>query len=423
MLDIKYIAEHTEEVKNALLKRMPAEELDLEGLVDRYMQYKTALHAFEENRAKQAKQEDQVAKMEKGSVEFKDELAKLKEAAVEVHRLEDDARRLEQEYQEHLHRLPNIPDENVQAGGKEANEVLREWGEEPHHEFEMKDHLAVAKGIGMLDFDRAAKMSGSQFPLYMGDGAMLEWSLINFYLATHTQDGYTAVIPPHLVNRQSAFTAGQLPKFEDDVYWTQDELCLIPTAETALVNVHRDEILSEKDLPKKYCSYTPCYRREAGSYRATDRGLMRVHQFDKVEMVQYTVPEDSDEAFEELLARAEGLVQSLNLRYRVVRLAAEDMSFGMARTYDVEVWLPFAKMWSEVSSVSNARDFQARRGNIRFRIEDGSTRFVHTLNASGLANSRLMVALLETYQQKDGSVIVPEVLRDFMKKDVIKTVE
>jgi seryl-tRNA synthetase len=249
----------------------------------------------------------------------------------------------------------------------------------------------------------------------------LEWALINFFISEHNKSGYEMVIPPNLVIEQSAYAAGQLPKFKDDVYWVQDGLCLVPTAETVLTNIYRDDLLEEKDLPKKFFAYTPCYRREAGTYRASEKGLIRVHQFNKVEMYQFVAEDKSKEAFEELVAKAEDLVKKLGLHYRVVKLAAGDCSAGAARTYDIEVYMPAMDTYYEVSSVSNVTDYQARRGNMKYKPADGSKpKYMHTLNGSGLATSRLMVALVEAYQQKDGSIIVPEVLRPFMGVDKIE---
>ncbi len=419
MLDIKYVSEHPEEVKKALLKRMREEELGLERVIQMYSDYKKKLLTFEEKRSLQKKKSEEIAKMEKGSEEFKSVIVQMKQMAEEVAAAEVEVNTLKKELDDVLSRLPNIPDEDVVAGGKEANAVIKEWGEEKVFEFEIKDHITLGENLGILDFERASKVAGTQFALFIGDGALLEWALVNFFISTHVKDGYTCILPPHLLAEQSAYVAGQLPKFKDDVYWTQDSQCLLPTAETVLVNLHRDEVLSEEELPKKYFAYTPCYRREAGTYGKTDRGLMRMHQFNKVEMFQYTAQDKSDEALEELLEKAESLAQALGVRYRLSKLAAEDMSFGMAKTIDIEVWLPWQKSWTEIGSLSNARDFQARRGNMRYKSKTGETKLLHTLNASGLATSRLMVALLETYQNKDGSITVPEVLRKFVGKDVI----
>jgi len=270
-------------------------------------------------------------------------------------------------------------------------------------------------------------MGGNGFWLYSGIGALLEWGLLNYFIETHLADGYEFVLPPHILTYQCGYTAGQFPKFEDDVFHLEPEEgkegfthFLLPTAETALINFHRDETLAEAELPKKYFSYTPCYRKEAGSYRTQERGMIRGHQFNKVEIFQYTTPEKSGTALEELIAKAEKLVQGLGLHYRVSKLAASDCSASMAKTYDIEVWIPSMNEYKEVSSASNARDYQARRGNIRFkRTESGKNEYLNTLNASGLATSRLMPAILEQFQQADGSVPIPEVLRKWVKKDLL----
>jgi seryl-tRNA synthetase len=255
--------------------------------------------------------------------------------------------------------------------------------------------------------------------MYTGEGAKLEWALINFFIDEHLKDGYEMILPPHLLVEESAYTAGQLPKFRDDVYWVQDGNCLLPTAETALANIYRDEILNEEDLPKKFFAYTPCYRREAGSYRASERGLMRTHQFNKVEMFQYTTQEQSEGALEELVKKASDLVEKLGLHYRISKLAAGDCSAGAAKTFDVEVWIPAIEKYYEVSSISNVRDYQSRRGNMRYKTKDKETKFLHMLNASGLATSRLLVAILENYQNEDGSVEIPEVLQKYLGKKIL----
>ena len=269
-----------------------------------------------------------------------------------------------------------------------------------------------------MDYDRAAKIAGRGAWIYTNLGARMEWALLNYFISEHLKDGYTFILPPHLLNEASGFGAGQFPKFREDVFWLEGlepKRFLLPTAETALVNVYRDEIMKEEDLPKKLFAYTPCYRREAGSYRTEERGMIRGYQFDKVEMVEYTKPEDSDAAFEELVHKAESLVAGLGLHYQVSKLAAGDISHSMARTYDIEVYLPSMGIYKEVSSASNARDYQARRTMCRYRDNaTGKTRYVHTLNASGLATSRIFPAILEQFQQEDGSVIVPEVLRPWM---------
>ena len=320
--------------------------------------------------------------------------------------------------------LPNMPDPDVVAGGKENNAVVHVWGEKPQFDFEPKSHVDLCEAHGFIDYERGAKLGGNGAWIYRGMGARLEWALLNFFITEHLNDGYEMLLPPHMLNYTCGYTAGQFPKFADEVYWiensTGDKKFLLPTAETALVNLHRDEVLTLDELPKKYIAYTPCYRREAGSYRSEERGMIRGHQFNKVEMVQYTTAEGSDAAFEELVGKAERLVQKLGLHYQLSKLAAGDCSYSMARTCDIEIWIPSMGIYKEVSSASNARDYQARRGNIKYRGEDGKLHFAHTLNASGLATSRVFPALCEQYQNADGSITVPEVLRPMVGVDVIK---
>ena len=414
MIDIKKILEEKEATKQALLKRLSEEEFDLGSIEELYLRKKELQQQFDTKRAQQNKYNDKMATMDKSSQEFKDLINELKKKSEEVKKLEADLREIERELTSKLEVLPNLPDEDVPAGGKENNEDIKVTGEKPTFDFEIKDHTKLAENLGLLDLERASKISGSNFSMYTGMGARLEWALINFFIDEHIQAGYEMIIPPNLVVRESAYTAGQLPKFEEDVYWTKEGLCLIPTAETVLTNIYRDEILDEEDLPKKFFAYTPCYRKEAGSYRANEKGLIRMHQFNKVEMYQFTTEEGSEEALEELRGRAENLVEKLGLHYKTVKLAAGDCSSVAAKTYDVEVWIPTIEQYYEVSSISNVRDYQARRGNMRYRTEGGEIRYLHTLNASGLATSRLMVAMLESYQQQDGSIVIPEVLRKYL---------
>ena len=311
--------------------------------------------------------------------------------------------------------------------------MLRTWGTKPDFSFEPRDHVDLVTSLGLVDYERGVKMGGNGFWLYHGMGARLEWALVNYFIDTHVRDGYEFVLPPHLLTYQCGFTAGQFPKFEDDVFQLRPDgdsvegpegkgrafsQFILPTAETALINYHRDEILSENDLPRKYFAYTPCYRKEAGSYRAQERGMIRGHQFNKVEIFQFTTPEGSDGALEELLEKAEALVRGLELHYQVSMLAARDASASMAKTFDIEVWIPSMGEYKEVSSASNAHDYQSRRGNIRFRREgQKQTEFVHSLNASGLATSRILPALVEQKQQPDGSVILPAVLAERLGTD------
>lgn len=319
--------------------------------------------------------------------------------------------------------LPNPPADGVAPGGKENNEVVKVHGVKPEFNFVPKNHVDLAEALDLIDYKRGVKLSGSGYWTYTRVGAMLEWALLNYFVENHLADGYEMLLLPHILNQECGLVAGQFPKFYDEVYYLDNtrEKFILPTAETALVNLHRDEILNEEDLPKRYFAFTPCYRKEAGSSRAEERGMIRGHQFNKVELVQYAHPEHSMESLEEMLAKAEKLVAGLGLHYRVSKLAAEDCSWSMATTFDVEVWIPSMGIYKEVSSVSNAFDYQARRGNVRFRDSmTGKTRFVHTLNASGLATSRIFPAILEQFQQEDGSVKVPDVLKKWLPFDYIK---
>jgi seryl-tRNA synthetase len=414
MLDIKRIVEHKEEVQKGLLKRMNPEDFNLDEIISLYENKKSLQTEFDTKRAEQNSFNERMAKEDKGSDAFKELVKELKELSEEVKEIETRLKEADEKLKSKLEVLPNVPDEDVVSGGKENNEVVKEVGRKPEYAFAIRDHVELGVDLGIFDFETASKVSGNNFSMYRGLGAQLEWALINYFISTHLDNGYEMIIPPNLVVRESAYTAGQLPKFEDDVYWVQDGLCLIPTSETVLTNIYRGDILNESDLPKKFFAYTPCYRREAGSYRANEKGLIRMHQFNKVEMFQYTSVEKSKESFEEMLNIAEELVVGLGLHYRVVKLAAGDCSAGMARTYDVEVYIPSMDTYYEVSSVSNSKDYQARRGNMRYKKADGKIEFLHTLNGSGLATSRLMVGLVETYQNEDGSVTIPEVLRPFM---------
>ena len=346
--------------------------------------------------------------------------SEMKAVSGNIRTLEAELSEIEHRIRSFLEELPNIPADDVPPGGKENNEVVRAWGEKPELFKGARDHVDLVTSLGLVDYERGVKMGGAGFWLYRGAGARLEWALLNYFVETHLADGYEFVLPPHLLTYECGYTAGQFPKFADDVFhlkWESEKESrfLLPTSETALINFHRNEILPEADLPRKYFSYTPCYRREAGSYRAQERGMIRGHQFNKVEIFQFTRPEDSDRALEELIAKAEGLVQGLELHHRVSKLAAQDASAAMAKTYDIEVWIPSMGEYKEVSSASNAIDYQARRGRIRFkRAETGRNEFVHTLNASGLATSRLIPAIVEQSQRPDGSAIVPKVLRRHM---------
>ena len=322
--------------------------------------------------------------------------------------------------------MPNIPDDDLLAGEKENNQVVKTGGKKPEFDFTPKNHVDLCTDLGLIDYERGVKLSGNGFWIYRGVGARLEWALLNYFVDEHLQDGYEFILPPYQLGYNCGFGAGQFPKFSDEVYWLDcDEdkkrnRFMLPTAETALVNMYAGEIIGESKLPMKFFAYSPCFRKEAGSARTEERGMIRGHQFNKIEMVQYAHPDRSMEAFEELVEKAARLVEKLGLHYRVSKLAAGDCSASMARTYDVELWIPSMGIYKECSSVSNANDYQARRNNTRFRdSKTGKPQFVHTLNGSGLATSRLIPAIVEQYQNADGSVTVPEVLRKYLNIDCI----
>ena len=403
--------------------------MNLDNVVDEILtvdkERREAIGKTEEMKAEQNSVSKEIPKIKKAGGDASEVMAKMKKLSAQVKEADAKLNQIDEKMHDLMMALPNLPDEDVQAGGKEKNIPDHYYKEKPVFDFEPKDHVALCESLGMIDYQRGAKLAGNGAWIYRGWGARMEWAILNFFINEHLSDGYELILPPHMLNYECGYVAGQFPKFGDEVYWIQnptstDRKFMLPTAETALVNLHRDEILTADELPKKYIAYTPCYRREAGSYRSEERGMIRGHQFNKVEMVQYTKPEDSDAAFQELVGKAERLVQELGLHYRLSRLAAGDCSFSMARTYDIEVWIPSMGIYKEVSSASNARAYQARRGNIKYRDENKKLQFVHTLNASGLATSRVMPAIVEQYQNADGSVTVPEVLRPYMGVDVIR---
>ena len=416
MLDINRIRENPEGVKAALKKKLW--DADFTELLAWDKKKKELIQFVEGNKAEMNKLSASVPQAKKNGEDVSKIFAKVKEIAAANAESEKELKDLEDKIFNFLAELPNIPDDDLLGGGKENNKPIKVFGKKPEFNFPLKDHVELATSLGLVDYDRAAKIAGRGAWIYTNLGARLEWALLNYFISEHLKDGYTFILPPHLLNEDSGFGAGQFPKFREDVFWLEGmepKRFLLPTAETALVNIYRNEIMDEKDLPKKLFAYTPCYRREAGSYRTEERGMIRGYQFDKVEMVQYTKPEDSDAAFEELVRKAENLVAGLGLHYQVSKLAAGDISHSMARTYDIEVYLPSMGIYKEVSSASNARDYQARRTMCRYRNPvTKKTEYVHTLNASGLATSRIFPALLEQFQQEDGSVIIPEVLRPWM---------
>ena len=415
MIDEKWIMQDPEAVKKALAKR--GYEVDFTEYLELKELRNTLILKIEDVRAKRNKLSKSIGifkREKKDTTELFKEIDSLKNA---VEKDEEILKNTENRIQEFLYQIPNVPDDDLLAGGKEFNEVINVNKEKPVFDFKIKDHVDLATSLGLIDYERAAKISGKGTWIYSNVGARLEWALLNFFIDQHLKDGYQFMLLPHILNYESGLTAGQFPKFKDEVFWLEGEepkKFILPTAETALVNIHRNEILRDDELPKKYFGYSPCYRKEAGSYRSEERGMIRGYQFNKVEMVQYTKPENSNKAFDELLQKAESLMKQLGLHYQVSKLAAGDVAFGMAKTFDIEVWLPSIGIYKEVSSVSNSRAFQARRGKIRYRKPDGTVDFCHTLNGSGLATSRLLPAILEQNQQADGSVLVPEVLVPYL---------
>jgi seryl-tRNA synthetase len=415
MLDIKYLRDNFEAAEKALAQR--SGEIDLSAFKDLDLKRRELLAESESLKAEKNRVSALIGKT-KDKSQVKDEIAQMKQVSAQIKELDEQLGQTEEQFKTLLMGVPNIPHELCPVGQSEDDNVeVRSWGEKPTFSFTPKAHWDIGEELGILDFERAVKLSGARFALYRGAGARLERALINFMLDLHTEKhGYTETLPPFLVNRASMTGTGQLPKFEDDLFHTEDvDLFLIPTAEVPVTNIHRDEILSEQDLPICYTAYTPCFRKEAGSHGRDTRGLIRQHQFNKVEMVKFVKPEDSDVELDKLLGNAEKVLQLLEIPYRVVDLCCGDIGFSAARTFDIEVWLPGQECYREISSCSNFRDFQARRAAIRFRREGGGKpEFVHTLNGSGLAVGRTFLAVLENYQQEDGSVVIPEVLRPYM---------
>ncbi len=415
MLDIRYLRENFAAAEKALATRGGA--IDLSGFTALDQQRRELLGEAEAFKAEKNTVSALIGRT-KDKSQVKDEIARMKEVSSRIKELDDQLREVEERLYDMLMGVPNIPHEQSPVGASEEDNVeIRAWGEKPAFGFAPKAHWDIGEDLGILDFERAGKIAGARFALYFGAGARLERALINFMLDLHTgEHGYIETLPPFLVNRASMTGTGQLPKFESDLFHTEEvDLFLIPTAEVPVTNIHRDEILSEKDLPLCYTAYTPCFRKEAGSHGRDTRGLIRQHQFNKVELVKFVRPEDSDAELESLLQNAEKVLQLLQLPYRVVDLCTGDIGFSAARTYDIEVWLPGQECYREISSCSNFRDFQARRAAIRFR-RDGAKKpeLLHTLNGSGLAVGRTLLAILENYQQEDGSVLIPEVLKPYM---------
>ncbi|HYQ48412.1 MAG TPA: serine--tRNA ligase [Thermodesulfovibrionales bacterium] len=421
MLDARYVRDNVESVRHALKKR--GYEFPLAEFLRVDERRILILKETEELRNRRNVVSEEIGKLKRQKADAALQLEQMKEVSDRLKELDEKLTGLEAETRALLLSIPNIPHESVPVGRDENENVeVRKWGSLRQFDFEPLNHWDIAEPLDIVDFDRAAKISGARFALMKGEGARLERSLMNFMLDMHTAKGYREIFPPIIVNRDSMTGTGQLPKFEAELFRVADpEFYLIPTAEVPVTNIHRDEILREEDLPIYYTAYTPCFRREAGSYGKDTRGLIRQHQFNKVELVKFVKPEDSYEELEKLTGDAEGILQQLGLPYRVITLCTGDMGFSSAKTYDIEVWLPGQKRYREISSCSNFEDFQARRAGIRFKREGKKgTEFVHTLNGSGLAIGRTFVAILENYQQKDGAVIVPEVLRKYMGREKIE---
>ena len=420
MIDIKRIRENPELIIKKLEKRLPGGfSDDIERITKLDSERRQMLVKINNMKAERNAVSDTIPGMKKEGKDVEPVLRSMRDLGSLIDGIEQDLKSVESLLDELLNSLPNLPDDDLAAGGKENNTELRVFGKVPEFDFPLRSHIELCEKLNLIDYKRGVKLGGNGSWLYRNDGTRLEWALLNFFIDQHIKDGYEFVLPPHMLNWECGYGAGQFPKFSDEVYHianpsSDEKKFLLPTAETALVNIHRDEILTKAELPKKYIAYTPCYRREAGSYRSEERGMIRGHQFNKVEMVQYTAADESDTAFEELLKKAESLMQLLGLCHRVSKLAAGDVSASMARTYDIEVWIPSIGIFKEVSSVSNARDFQARRGNIRYRNDAGTLEFAHTLNGSGLATSRVFPAIIEQYQNSDGSVRIPDVLVSYM---------
>lgn len=416
MIDLKYIRANPDIIRKAICDKN--EKADLGMLLAKDEERRKLQYDFDTLRARQNAVSQTIAQKKRAKEDASEELKEMSEVASQIKILQSDLTEINAAVEELVLTIPNVPQTDVPIGKDESlNEIIRHVGEPPKMDFEPKDHLDIAMQNGLLDLPRGAKISGSGFPIYTGDGAKLERALINFMLEYHLQKhGYTELMVPLAVNRKSMTGTGQLPKLEDDMYHiSEDDLFLIPTAEVPVTNIYADEVLSYKDLPKKYVAYTPCFRREAGSYGKDTRGLQRLHQFNKVEMVRFVEPEDSATALEEMLADAEDILMAFGLHYRVVSLCTGDLSFASQKTYDLEVWAAGSGKYLEVSSVSNFGEFQARRANIRYKDAEGKMRHLHTLNGSGLATPRLMIAIMEQYQKADGSIQIPDVLRPFME--------
>ncbi|GKT10671.1 serine--tRNA ligase [Desulforhabdus sp. TSK] len=417
MLDLKFVRENVDRVGQMLKDRQMA--MDLKPLLDLDEERRRILGQVEELKHRRNLASDEISRLKKEKQDASARIDEMREVSQEIKGLDQELSTIEQQFRDFLLLIPNTPHASVPIGKDEKdNPVVKTWGNPPALNFEPRPHWEIGESLGILDFERAARMTGARFALYWGMGAALERALITFMLDMHTQHhGYTEVLPPFMVNSTSLLGTGQLPKFKEELFKLEGrDFFLVPTAEVPVTNIHAGEILEEEELPKLYTAFTPCFRSEAGSYGKDTRGLIRQHQFNKVEMVKFVQPETSYDALESLLLNAEAILQALNLHYRVVTLCTGDLGFSASKTYDIEVWLPGQNTYREISSCSNFEDFQSRRANIRFRRKGQSkTELVHTLNGSGLAVGRTLVAVLENYQQDDGSVLVPPALRPYMR--------
>ena len=415
MLDLKFIRSNLDKVKEMLKNR--GYDLDISVFESVDKERREILSSLEGLRHQRNRVSEDIAAMKKKGEDASQIIAEMKQVSAEIKEREVELSQVEDQLNPFLMILPNMPHESVAIGVDENdNPEIRKWGEIRETDFEPLPHWEIGERLGILDFARASKIAGARFALYRGAGALLERALINFMLDVHTREhGYTEVLPPFMVNSAAMTGTGQLPKFKQDLFKIEDwDYYLIPTAEVPVTNIHREEILKEEDLPYYYVSYTPCFRSEAGSYGKDTRGLIRQHQFNKVELVKFSRPEESWDELEKLTSNAEEILKRLDLPYRVVSLCTGDLGFSAAKTYDLEVWLPGQNLYREISSCSNFGDFQSRRAGIRFKKKGGGTQLVHTLNGSGLAVGRTLVAVLENYQQKDGSIAIPEKLKPYM---------
>jgi len=421
MLSLTRIRNNPDQIKAGL--KAKNESINLDEIIKLDKKHRDKIHQLNEMQAERNRASEEIAEAKRAGKHSDDAIADMKKVSDAIKNLEKEVSELGQMLDERLDLIPNVPHDTVPVGQDEnANEVIREWGEPPVADFDLKSHVEIGLDLNLFDLERGSKISGSGFPLLIGLGAKLERVLINYMLDIHVQKhSFTEIFPPFLTRAEAPHTCGQLPKFADDMYYIEkDDLYLIPTAEVPMTNIFNDEIMDESDLPGNYAAYSACFRREAGSYGKDTHGLLRLHQFNKVEMVKFVEPKTSYDELESITSQAEEVLQQLGLHYRVVALNTSDLSFAAAKCYDLEVWAPGERKWLEVSSCSNFEDFQARRGNIRYRrTVDKKVDFVHTLNGSGLATPRLMIALLETYQTPDGKVLLPQVLHEPMDREVL----